>query len=115
MLGERPQTNAPVREEDFEEEGSFKLGITTQNVTPEIAREQKLKIGTGVIIRNVQPGSPAAEAGLQAGDVIHRINRIPVQSSQDLAEAMRVLKNQREVVIQVENQGQLRFVTVTVE
>jgi serine protease Do len=115
MLGERPQANAPDREENFEEEGSFKLGITTQNVTPEIAREQKLKIGTGVIIRNVQPGSPAAEAGLQAGDVIHRINRIPVQNSRDLAEAMRVLKNQREVVIQVENQGQLRFVTVTIE
>lgn len=115
MLGERPQANAPDREEEFEEEGSLRLGITSQTVTPELAREQKLRIGTGVIIREVQPASPASEAGLQPGDVIHRINRIPVRNTQELAEAMKTLRGQREVVLQVENQGQLRFVTLTME
>jgi serine protease Do len=114
-LGERPQTTDSNQEEVPEEEGAGKLGITTQTVTPEFAREQKLRIGTGVVIRNVQPGSPAAEAGLQAGDVIHRVNRTPIRNTQDLADAMSRLINENEIVLQVENQGQLRFVAVTLE
>jgi S1-C subfamily serine protease len=114
-LGERPQTNAAEPDPEFEEEGSTKLGITTQTITPELAREMKLRNASGVVIRSVQPGSPAAEAGLQAGDVIHRVNRITIRDTQGLTDAMRQLRDERQIVLQVENQSQLRFVTVTME
>ncbi len=84
-------------------------------VTPEIAAELKLKVKSGVVIQSVQPGSAAAEAGLQPGDVIHRINRTAVLSVETLTGALKGLQNEKEVVLQVERSGQLSFVTLTVE
>jgi serine protease Do len=40
----------------------------------------------GAVVNAVQPGSPAAEAGLQPGDIILEIDRQPVQSPQSFAE-----------------------------
>jgi serine protease Do len=112
-LGERPgrrdAENRPSRESD---ENTGKLGITVETVTAEIARELKLKIGTGAVIESVQPGSPAAEAGLREGDVIHRVNRIPVTSADGLISAVRSLSGQQEIVLQIERGGQLAFVTI---
>jgi len=84
-------------------------------VTAEVAREWKLKIPSGVAITNVRPDSPAAEAGLQQGDVIHRVERIPVTTRQDYVRALSALKNEKEVTLQVERGGQLRFVSLTLE
>jgi serine protease Do len=57
---------APVRKQ---------IGVTVQNVTPEIGRALGLKNMSGAVITQVEPGSPAADAGLQRGDVIKEVNR----------------------------------------
>jgi serine protease Do len=117
-LGERPaasETNGREERGDADEENGSPLGISTMNVTPDMARELKLKISSGVVVQNIQPDSPAAEAGLRRGDVIHRINRIPINNRQDLIRAMTALKDEKEIGIQVERGGQLSFVTVTLE
>jgi serine protease Do len=67
------------------------------------------------VIQSVQPDSPAAEAGLQRGDVIHRINRMPVTNRQDLVRAMASLKGEKEIVMQIERNGQLLFVSVSLD
>ena len=41
------------------------LGITVQNLTPEIAQGLGLRRITGVVVTQVEPESPAAEAGIQ--------------------------------------------------
>jgi Do/DeqQ family serine protease len=46
------------------------LGVTVQPVTQEVANSIGLKIPTGAIISSVQTGSPAADAGLQVGDIV---------------------------------------------
>ena len=56
-----------------------KLGVMVEPVTPEIARELGLKHGTGVVVRRVEDGSPAANAGIKAGDVILQVDRQPVK------------------------------------
>jgi serine protease Do len=116
-LAERPaRLGEPAREEnDDEGENPGKLGITIQNVTPEVARQLKLKITSGVLITDVQPDGPAAEAGLNQGDVIHRVGRTPINSRQDFMSALASIKNDKEIVLQVERGGQLRFVSVTLE
>ena len=116
-LGERPPRPGDTdREEKGEEEDDpSKLGISTSNLTPELIRQLKLKVATGIVIQSVQPDSPAAEAGLQRGDVIHRINRMPVTNRQDLVRAMASLKGEKEIVIQIERNGQLLFVSVSLE
>jgi serine protease Do len=113
-LGERPGRQEVARTQS-EEQGGAKLGVTLADVTPEAARELRLKIADGAVVQQVQPGSPAAEAGLRRGDVIHRINRTPVGKAQDLIAALRSLQGAGEVVLQVEREGQLSFITVTLD
>jgi serine protease Do len=43
---------------------------------------------TGVVVTQVQPDSPAAEAGLKRGDVVQEVNRQPVKSASDFRNAV---------------------------
>jgi serine protease Do len=118
-LGERP-SQIIARNSDPEGEAPDrglvgKLGIRASTVTPDLAREYKLKIMTGVIVESVQPSSPAAEAGLTQGDVIHRINRTSVASQIELTRALASLRGEKEIVLQIERDGRLAFVTVTLD
>ena len=54
------------------------LGITLQALTPEMAAYWKLPAQSGIIVNSVIPGSPAAAAGLQEGDIILEMNGAPV-------------------------------------
>lgn len=61
------------------------LGVVIQDLTPDLA--QAFKIGEsqrGVVIAQVQPGSAAAKAGLQAGDVVVSVDAKPVDSAAEL-------------------------------
>src|SRR6185295_18236865 len=61
-LGERPAASEVQEQKQGEDdENGSPLGISTQTVTPDIARELKLKIASGVVVQNVQSESPAAE------------------------------------------------------
>jgi serine protease Do len=46
------------------------IGVSAQTVTPVLAEAMSLAVDSGVIVADVAPGSPAARAGLQAGDVV---------------------------------------------
>src|SRR3954453_23617174 len=54
------------------------LGAKIQAVTPEIAETLGLRLPTGALVANVAPNSPAAKAGMQAGDVIVQVDGQPV-------------------------------------
>jgi S1-C subfamily serine protease len=43
---------------------------------------------SGVLIAKVEPGSPAAKAGLRAGDIIHKVNGQPVNKAEDIQKAV---------------------------
>src|SRR5258708_17563220 len=58
----------------FDDEGGGWLGVETQEVTAEKAKELKLRAERGVVIGKVLEDSPAAKAGLKDGDVITEIN-----------------------------------------
>jgi serine protease Do len=116
-LSERPPRAGEEDQPDKgdPEEDAGKLGMSISSVTPELARSIKLKIAAGVVVRKLQPDGPAAEAGLQAGDVIHRIDRTAITNSQDYARAMTLLKGEKEVTLQVERDGKLSFVSVSLD
>jgi serine protease Do len=64
------------------------LGLTVQNLTPEIARGLDLQLGQGVIITDIDPGGPAAAAGLRQGDVILEIDKKPIRGVSDYEQAI---------------------------
>jgi serine protease Do len=55
-----------------------KWGLSVRKVTRAFARENQLTDESGVIVLGVQPGYPAAEAGLARGDIITKIGSVPV-------------------------------------
>ncbi len=102
-----------------EQRKEAKLGLSSSTVTPQIAGQLKLKIPTGALVETVASGSPAEEAGLRRGDVIHQINRQPVASADDLQRIIRDLPAGSTVVLQVESsldgQRTMRFVTIQLD
>jgi serine protease Do len=61
-----------------------KLGLSVQELTADEARALGLGERKGVVVRQVQPDSKAADAGIQPGDVILEADRKPVSSVEDL-------------------------------
>lgn len=68
--------------------GKAKLGLGLQTLSPQMAERFGLKAQQGAIINSVRPGSPAAEAGLQRGDVIIEVDRHPVRSAEEVVRAL---------------------------
>lgn len=60
------------------------LGVLIQPVTAALAEQFKVKVREGVLVTDVQPESPAAKAGLKAGDIILRFAGKPVSRPQEL-------------------------------
>src|SRR3972149_2214424 len=60
------------------------IGVSIQDLTPELARSFGLKEARGVLISSVNPGEPADQAGLKAGDIIVSFDGKPVNEISDL-------------------------------
>lgn len=116
-LAARPPLNGATTGDNGAEPGAFdKLGISVTNVTPSIAESLQLKVTSGAVVQNVEPGSPADDAGLQRGDVIHRVNRTQILNASDLSRALGRLTEAKAIVMQVETQNVgLRWVTINLE
>lgn len=68
------------------------------------------RAGPGVLLSGAVPGSPAAGAGLAAGDVLLRVGPDPVRSLRDLAHVLRAHRAGDEVEVEWERAGQRRTV-----
>ncbi|MBO0859359.1 MAG: DegQ family serine endoprotease [Chloracidobacterium sp.] len=89
-----------------------RLGWTVTPLTPELA--EHLGVGRsahGILIKDVDPAGAAAEAGLQAGDVIEQINRQPVRSEGDLKSALSRAESQP-LLLLIKRRGASAYVTV---
>ncbi|MFQ5457333.1 MAG: DegQ family serine endoprotease [Myxococcota bacterium] len=65
-----------------------KLGLTIREITPDIARQLENEDRAGVLVAQVAPGSPAADAGLRPGDVIREVNRKTIKNPDEFARAL---------------------------
>ena len=61
------------------------LGVTIQNVGPDMAQQFGLSQGGGALVADVNPGGPAAKAGLKRGDIILKLNGADISGSSDLS------------------------------
>jgi serine protease Do len=87
-------------------------GVTVQNLTA--ALRQQLGVPSnvqGVAISNLDPSSPAAQAGLQEGDVIESINRQPVHTVADFERLAAEAKG--DTLLRINRQGSGAFIIVS--
>jgi len=67
-------------------------------------------VGPGVVVADVLPDTPAADAGLANGDVIEDLNGRPVHSAHELRELVHHLDDSKEAVMRVTRAGEVREV-----
>jgi serine protease Do len=115
-LAERPKQTAEEPEENPEEQpDDSQLGASVMNITPQLVMQLKLKVNTGVLVQSVQPDSPAAEGGLQRGDVIYKVNGKLIANRSDWAKEITALKGEKDLVLQIIRGGRFDFVPISLD
>jgi len=89
----------------------LRLADLTSNVRNEMQGEdsQSERSVHGAIVEDVQPGSPADNAGLQRGDVIMEVNRHAVKSATEAAQALSGVPNGQDALLLVRSNGGSTF------
>ena len=92
-----------------------RIGVSIQNVTPELAEALDLNVTKGALISEVSDGSPADLAGLESGDVVTAFNREPIESSRDLRNAVGFVPLGKTSKITFERDGRKKTVNIDIE
>lgn len=113
-IGKRPPEEGVKVEGDTV--SSSNLGITGQTLTPDLAREFGYEGEKGVIITEVEPGSPGDRAGLRSGDLIIEVNRKPVTNVNEFNTAVKETpKDKKGVLLKVKRGDGSLYVVVPIE
>lgn len=92
-----------------------RIGVLLQPLTPDIAEAMRLRSTEGALIAEVEPGGPAARAGLASGDVVTAFAGRPVEDSRALARAVAEAKPGSRVPVTVRRGGESGTVQLAVE
>jgi len=89
------------------------IGVQIQPVTPDIADSLGLKKAEGALVAEPQSGSPAAKAGIEAGDVITAVNGQEIKDARDLARRIGAMSPGTSVNLAVVRKGEQKTFAVT--
>jgi serine protease Do len=107
-LGEMPKEGVETAGAEGED-----WGLSVQDLTAEIAGRLGLDSSAqGVVVSGVQPGSPAAMAGLRPGDLIVEVNRQKIKNVQDYTEALRRSSADKSLLLLVRRAGGSLYVVL---
>jgi serine protease Do len=90
------------------------LGLLPQDITPVIAEQLGLKSTKGALVANVTPDTPAAEGGIQNGDVILELNGRQVENADSLRNMVAETAPGSTVKVKLMRDGQEQTVAVKV-
>jgi Do/DeqQ family serine protease len=100
-VGEQPTDEALAAAES----GEDVLGLTVEPLTPETARQNRLSARRGLLVTEVAPGSPGAEAGIKPGDAIVEVNRRPVADATAFRQIAAALKPGESIPVYLQRGG----------
>lgn len=112
-LSEAPGEQARARIPSSRDSGSGALeGVSVDDLDYQTLRQLGLPSGTkGVVVTQVAPGTPAADAGLAPGDVIQEVDRLRITNSNDFERAVRRTPGHT-VLLLVYRDGSTQYVAV---
>jgi serine protease Do len=107
-------TDEPGSAEVREGEEESPVGLTLEDLDANLARRFNLRETKGVVVTRVAPGTPAAEAGLRAGDLILEINGAAVGNAADFQRLMGKVPKGSFARLLIKRQGHTLFITLEV-
>lgn len=100
---------------EFGEVRRGRLGIAIQNLSSELAQAFDIPSNKGVVIANVDDGSPASKAGIEIGDVLIEVNGREVANATDLRNIIGMLRVGVDVDLKIIRDGNEKTVTATIK
>jgi serine protease Do len=88
------------------------LGVQIQPVTQEIQESLNLKSQEGALVGEVQPGLPAAAAGIKSGDIIIDVDGTPIKTVRELQRKIAAFRPDSTVKIKVLRDGKEQLIEV---
>jgi serine protease Do len=116
-VAERPDNLSRLKELIGQQSPVMSLGVYGLTLTPQIAQLlPNVRSPKGVVIASISPSTPISQQGrLQPGDVIYTVNGKGVESVADLNAAATALKPPSPVVLHIERNGMLMFLSFRAE
>ena len=102
--------------EDLIDDGTVQrgyLGVRIQPVTAEIAETLELETARGALVSDLEDDTPAAQAGVEAGDVIREVNGLPVRDPRTLSRRIASIDPDETVELTIVRDGEEITVPVT--
>jgi serine protease Do len=123
VMRDNQRMNLQIKTEELKEEAEAappgeahpQLGMEVQEITPEMAKNYSLSRTSGVIIVQVESGSPAEEAGLSPGDIIVEIDKKQIKSTKTLNRLLAGVKEGDTILFLIDRGGTTIFVTLNVK
>jgi serine protease Do len=116
-VAQLPNSNQMASNQEGENGGHAQIGLALGPLSPDMRNQLDVPDGThGVVVRRVQPGSPADQAGLQPGDVIVGVGTHAVNSPSEAVREMRSALNGKDhaLALRVIRNGEPVFVGVQI-
>ena len=92
-----------------------RLGAQGQDLTPQLAQAFDLTLTHGVVITQIEIGSPAHKAGLQVGDVVVKANGRKIRRAGDMYNLVGLLRIGQSVKLVLYRQGKRVKLTVVIQ
>ncbi len=88
------------------------LGLVVQELTPDLAQQFGYREGQGVLVAEVEPGSLAAQAGIEPGQLIEEVNRIKVSTLKEFLRALSKSRQTKTVLFKIRDGDLSRYVAL---
>ncbi len=112
-IGEQPEN---FGQRGFVGDDSLKkMGLTLQDLTPDLAKQFNYSEDQGVLIADVDQDTPAAMAGLKAGQLIEEVNKKRVRNLKELKEVIEESKNRDQVLLRIRAGDYSQYVVLRAE
>jgi S1-C subfamily serine protease len=92
-----------------------RIGVSIQDLTPELAQAMNISRSDGAVIARVETGSSADHAGLKSGDLVVAANGVAIHSRTQLRNAIGLTRIGDEMRLTVDRRGAERSLEVRVE
>ena len=89
-----------------------RIGVQIDAVSEDVAEAIGLGKPRGALVRRIEPGAPAAKAGLEPGDVIVKLNQTDIERASDLPRLVGALKPGSSATVTVVRKGQTKSLPI---